>query len=142
MRTILVLLAVLLTGCTLNHYTSHGTLPTHDGDMGAVLHWKSGDSTITVWRCGALPWPLTQGVTGHEPLQSDDGCVQVIIDDMPARLDSLRVGVQPRLVVRCEGPVSQGEHSFGPLRSSTQVTWFGYRDPDIPEPCGVISPAR
>lgn len=135
MRSTLVLLAALLTGCTLNHYTSHGSLPTEDGSMGAVLHWKSGDSAITVWRCGALPWPLTQGLTGHDALQTGDGCVQVVIADQPARLDALRVGAIPHLLVRCEGTVTQGEHAFGPLRSRTQVTWLGFVEADIPDPC-------
>ncbi len=135
MRAIPVLFTVLLTGCTLNHYTSHGTLATDTGEMSAVLHWKSGDSAITVWRCGALPWPLTQGVTGHDALQTDDGCVQVVIDGSPARLDALRVGVEPLLVVRCEGAIGLGEHPFGPLRSKTQVTWLGVVEPAIPDPC-------
>lgn len=135
-RTALLLAATLaLAGCVITHYEARGQF----GDTPAVLHWKDGDSAATLWRCGALPVPLTHGIQGHDPLASEDGCITVLVDDQPATVWTLAPGAAVVLGVQCEGGSHppEGRYAFSALTREKQNTWFGLREPAIPDACTV-----
>ncbi|QOC22730.1 hypothetical protein IC757_00750 [Wenzhouxiangella sp. AB-CW3] len=121
-----LLLATLLGGCTLTHYEARGEF----GDTPAVLHWKEGDSTLTLWRCGALPIPLARGIQGQdETFASDDQCVRFY--------GRFEAGESAVLHVDCEDPryPAQGQYMLAETERWRQILWFGRMEPATPDPC-------
>ncbi len=125
LTTALVFLA-LLGGCAITHYEARGEF----GDTPAVLHWKEGDSALTLWRCGALPIPLTRGIQGQDDIfASDDNCV---------RFDGrLEPGAAAALGVHCDDPryPQEGQHALTDIDHWRQILWFGRSEPATPDPC-------
>lgn len=127
--TILLIAAALLGGCTITHHKARGEF----GDTPAVLHWKEGDSVLTLWRCGALPVPMSRGVQGQdEAFVSDDGCVRF--------LGTLEPGETAALAVFCSDPryPGEGEYPLSEVERRRQNVWFGLREPEIPSPCDWV----
>ncbi len=131
MRRLTVLLLALtfagsLAGCAITHHEARGDF----GDTPAVLHWKQGDSALTLWRCGAVPIPLTRGEEGQdEVFASDDGCVRFI--------GPLEPGATATLGVYCSDPryPEEGEYPLAEIERWQQNVWFGLREPAIPSVC-------
>lgn len=116
----------LLSGCAITHYEARGEF----GDTPAVVHWKEGDSALTLWRCGAVPIALTRGITGQEnTFASNDDCVRFH--------GSLEPGASTALGVYCNDPryPEQGKHALADMERWRQLIWFGRTDPAIPDPC-------
>ena len=131
MRRLILLLvaAALLGGCTITHHEARGEF----GDTPAVLHWKEGDSVLTLWRCGAVPIPMTRGVHGQdEAFLSDDGCVRF--------LGTLEPGAAAALGVFCSDPryPGEGEYPLAEIERRRQHVWFGLREPEIPSACDEV----
>jgi hypothetical protein len=125
--TLLLLGAALLGGCAITHYEARGQF----GDTPAVLHWKQGDSALTLWRCGASPIPLSRGVQGQDDaFASDDGCIRF--------LGTLEAGSSAALGVHCVDSryPELGSYPFARVERWRQHVWFGLREPAIPAACG------
>ena len=120
-----LILIALLGDCAITHYEARGEF----GDTSAVLHWKEGDSALTLWRCGAVPIPLTRGIQGQDDtFASDDNCVHV-----DGRLDP---GAPAALDVYCDDPryPDEGRYSLADINAWRQFLWFSQTEPVTPDP--------
>ncbi|MCC5795219.1 MAG: hypothetical protein JJT85_10870 [Chromatiales bacterium] len=132
LRILLLPVTVILASCTLTHYEARGEF----GDQPAVLHWKSGDSSLTLWRCEAVPVPLSPA-PGDGALLSADGCIRVFTEGQPAAPGQLQAGRPVTLLVQCDDErySPAGSYPFSPIGQRRQHTLFGLRAPDMPDAC-------
>lgn len=145
MKTLLLILVLSLSGCSIVHYTAEADLPDAEA-RAAILHYRQGDSVLHIVRCGAVPLQLVGGLQGQQPLQSQDyrdnsgaSCVLLQQAGQPVMLNELAREQSYDLVVQCQQqplPLAN-TYSFSPLKRKRQWLWPGNTAPWTPSPCAT-----